>query len=307
MTIAHLIGVAATALMGPPTPPLSPPFGPPVLPPSQPPSQPPSSPPLGLLANGVTVDVKGKSGKMTISNGKQNITVEMDSVSELDANGNLVGQTGPPNGKHSLNNFASVDFTIDPMELRTDYGVPAEAVDFSTSLINGQADLLVSTCIFMHNGRITPTANESWPVTGGTVKFSFQIDQWPFCAGESEMPCDGDVGEYVELTMVIKADSGEAANQTGGGNDFTLATNEAGEGITLELSNEVKIDGVWTKMPDGYPKMTEQGSKQLFIFRLPKFSSSAFYDPIIDGLQLAASLSPPLPPPPSMPLPGPSC
>ena len=76
---------------------------------------------------------------------------------------------------------------------------------------------------------------------------------------------------------------------------FTLSTDAAaGNNITLELSDEVNADGKWVRMPSGYPKVTYQGSKQLFAFRMPRFSTSALYDPVIEGLGVPM---PPLPPP----------
>merc|ERR1719473_476201 len=82
---------------------------------------------------------------------------------------------------------------------------------------------------------------------------------------------------------------------------FTLATNAVtGNNITLELSDEVNVDGTWLRMPSGYPRVEVQGSKQLFIFRFPRFAGSMVYDPIIDG---AGTPAPPAPPPSPQPLP----
>ena len=43
------------------------------------------------------------------------------------------------------------------------------AREFSTTLVG---PFLVTTYTFLHNGIIHPTANESWSVAGGTIKFS---------------------------------------------------------------------------------------------------------------------------------------
>merc|ERR1719473_1395172 len=92
---------------------------------------------------------------------------------------------------------------------------------------------------------------------------------------------------------------------------FTLATNAVtGNNITLELSDEVNVDGTWLRMPSGYPRVEVQGSKQLFIFRFPRFAGSMVYDPIIDGAGTPAPPAPPPspqppPPPPSPPPPSP--
>ena len=246
----------------------------------------------------------GQSGKMTLTNGPNTITVAMDNIYELDAEGNQIGNGGPPAGKHSLQTFAPVDFTINDTPRRTgEFGVPADGIDFSTTLVGGAANLLVTTFIFLHNGVIRPTANESWTVAGGTVKFSIQVSSWPFCSGEAGNPCQGDTGAFLEFGMEIKGSAD--ASLPDGEKRFTLATDAAsGNNITLELSDEVLLDGQWVTMPTGYPKIEVQGSKQLFKFRMPRFTTSALYDPVISGIGVAPPPvpPPPAPPPPSSPL-----
>ena len=248
------------------------------------------------------VDVLGQSGKMTLTNGPNSVTVEMDNLYELDAAGSIIGNTGPNSGKHSRNTFASVPFTINDETRRTnEYGVPADAIDFSTTLL-GSSQLSVATLVFLHHGIITPTANESWPVAGGTIKFSINISSWPFCSGESGNPCQGATGEFLQFGMQIKGAAERALPS--GEKRYTLATNAAtGNNITLELSDEVEVDGAWLRMPEGYPRVEMQGSKQLFTFRFPRFTGTAIYDPIIDGV--ATPLPPAPPPPPSPPPPSP--
>ena len=248
----------------------------------------------------------GQSGKMTLSNGPNQVTVAMDNLYELDAGGNIIGNTGPNSGKHSRQTFASVPFSINTTPRRTArFGVPADGIDFSTTLVGGSV-LEVTTFTFLHNGIIRPTANESWAVAGGTIKFSIDISGWPFCSGESGNPCAGSTGAYLQFGMEIKGSSDAAL--PGGEKRFTLATNAAaGNNVTLELSDEVFLDGAWVPMPAGYPKVETQGSKQLFIFRIPRFSSSALYDPVINGIGIPLPPSPPPPnAPPPWPLPSPS-
>ena len=242
----------------------------------------------------------GQSGKMRLTNGDNTVTVTMDNIYELDADGNAIANTGSPSIKHSLQTFAPVDFTInDTPRITSDFGVPASGIDFNTTLVSGAASLLVSTYIFHHNGVIHPTANESWTVAGGTVKFSLQIGNWPFCSGEGGNPCQGATGAFLQFGMEIKGSAD--ASLPDGEKRFTLATDAAsGNNITLELSDEVLVDGQWVKMPAGFPRVDFQGSKQLFTFRLPRFSGSALYDPIVSGL---GSDEPPSAPPPLLPPP----
>ena len=58
-------------------------------------------------------------------------------------------------------------------------------------------------------------------------------------------------------------------------------TYDLGGDVPLVLSNRVQKDGAWVSMPDGFPKMETQGGSAIFIFRFPKFTDNAVYDPII--------------------------
>ena len=146
---------------------------------------------------------------------------------------------------------------------------------------------------FEHDGIITPTDNESWAVVGGTVKFSVSVLNWPFCSGENDQStdmgkaCMGKTGAGLELEIEIKGSSEVNGTLPAGEKRYMLATNaQRGNDITLELSDEVFVDGEeWRAMEQGYPALTYQGGKQVFTFRLPKFASSALYDPLVQGLE----------------------
>ena len=56
---------------------------------------------------------------------------------------------------------------------------------------------------------------------------------------------------------------------------------DLGDGAILELSDQILVDGNWTTMPDGYPSYEQKGGKQIYTFRFPKFTDTAFYDPIV--------------------------
>lgn len=43
----------------------------------------------------------------------------------------------------------------------------------------------------------------------------------------------------------------------------------------------MQVDGNWTEMAEGFPKLEIKGSKKLIVFRFPKFSQKVFYDPTI--------------------------
>ena len=73
---------------------------------------------------------------MTLSNGQNEVTVEMDYIQELNELGSVIANTGSNSEKHSRNTFANTDFTINDIANRTDvYGVPASSIDFRTPLV----------------------------------------------------------------------------------------------------------------------------------------------------------------------------
>jgi hypothetical protein len=116
------------------------------------------------------------------------------------------------------------------------------------------------TNVFLGNGTITPSGEDRWQVGNGTIKFSVVIQDWPFCQGDSGNPCQGDTGEFLELTIEMKPNHGDAKALGDHHREFRM-----GENVTLTLSNQVKIDGRWMSMPRGFPKLVTQGSKQVCI------------------------------------------
>merc|ERR1719453_1492545 len=72
-----------------------------------------------IVTDSVTVRVLGQSGKIRMystdagMNDPNLVTIEMDALRELDANEETVGNSGQE--RHSINNFASQDFTFHPL------------------------------------------------------------------------------------------------------------------------------------------------------------------------------------------------
>ena len=148
----------------------------------------------------------------------------------------------------------------------------------------------VSTWVFVESGVIMPTNDERFTVSPGSFKFSFSIDNWSFCTGAGGNPCQGESGEYIELSIAIRGPGSAAPSLTspvesGSGESHTAYS--LGGDVSLELSDLVQIDGIWTEMPAGYPRVDTKGGKQVFVFRLPKSTASIFYDPLIQGLGTA--------------------
>lgn len=54
-------------------------------------------------------------------------------------------------------------------------------------------------------------------------------------------------------------------------------------GLNIHLSDQIQIDGKWTAMAAGYPKVEAKGAKMIFTFRFPKFKHEAKYDPLISS------------------------
>lgn len=50
----------------------------------------------------------------------------------------------------------------------------------------------------------------------------------------------------------------------------------------MVLSTLVKVDGEWMNMTDGYPKIKALGGGIMVTVRVPKFSHSVLYDPVME-------------------------
>jgi hypothetical protein len=101
----------------------------------------------GMSSGGVDVRILGQSGKMTLTSLEYDVdvTIAMDSLYELDADGNSIGGGGPPSGKHSLQSFAPQDFTIDSTPTRDEIdGIAVDKINFETSLVEDAASFKVA-------------------------------------------------------------------------------------------------------------------------------------------------------------------
>lgn len=58
-------------------------------------------------------------------------------------------------------------------------------------------------------------------------------------------------------------------------------TFEMGDGDEVILSNKIKVNGTFTTMVSGYPKLVQKGSKNSFVFRFPK-GATILYDPTVE-------------------------
>lgn len=225
-------------------------------------------------SNSTVIKVLGNSGKFTVKPPKgSGAMVTFDYLYELDSTGAEIGNSG--NTKHSIQTFASQSFTFGNPTPTVYQNVSTTQLDFETKISSTVGTLKISTYIFGENGNVG-TQTESWAVKKGDVKFNIELSGWTWCAGNNcKQGNTPKTGAYIDVAIEIKGKN--SAEKKKGGN----STYDLGDKVNLELSNQVLVDGAWQSMPSGYPKVTTKGGKTLFVFRFPKFSNKAVYDPIL--------------------------
>lgn len=238
-----------------------------------------------VTAEGVSVKIQGQSGGMTIGRtenpdqDKNAVKIKFDAIQERDSSGNIVGASG--NNKHSYNNFAQLAFEISSLQ-DTDYeNLTAKRINFTASIPAVSATLRVQTYIFTESGNIT-VDGETTEVEKGTVKFNIILDGWKFCTGSNCMKGGTEeFGAYVDLTISIKG-KGTPSRKTGNNKRTDGEEYDLGGEASVALSKKItKDNGAPENMPGNYPAFETQGSKQLFVFRFPKFDSRVVYDPTV--------------------------
>lgn len=235
-------------------------------------------------ARRVSIKVHGQSGKFSIfdadadspSCDPNTITVTMDALRELDADGNAVGTSGSI--KHSINTFAPQEFEISPPEDVEIGSASAAKISFSTPFKGlEESRLTIDTYSITRPGDVG-TDLETWAVRNGDVKFNLALSNWHWCGYWAE--CSNgqmsQVGAFIDVVISVKGSQEAKASSDG---KFV----ELGGGASIELSDRVFVDGEWTAMPEGYPMVSIQGTSTMFTFRFPKFSASALYDPVVSS------------------------
>jgi len=220
------------------------------------------------------VGILGKSGKFTASlksDASNKVTVEMDALRQIDANGNAVGNTSL-----SLTTFAAQEFTIaNPVDVKmgVDSSVSAKKISF-TSWVGSAGEFLVETYAVTSAGDVGPDG-EPWKVVPGDVKFNIGLTKWTFAEG----------AEFVELDIKMKGKNAAAIAVPGKANTLDL-----GGGVKLQLTSKITVDGKQVEMPAGYPKLRTVGGGQVFTFRFPKFLDYLLYDPLLGMGQSAQGI-----------------
>jgi len=235
-----------------------------------------------ITAGGVSIRILGQSGKFRMfstdagQNDPNRVTIELDSLTELDANGNSVGSSGQE--RHSIQTFANQDFTFLPLienhMMGVNNAVTANKLSFQ-SPVSTVGNISVDTFIMRSRGFVGPEFEE-WSVGVGDVKFNINFPDWKWCGDEGSNCRRNEVGEFLELKIKIKGAASEVTLVEG-----TLNTYFLGGDANLTLTGKVVLDGVQGQMPDGFPSLSMQGNSQIFTFRFPKFTASASYDPLL--------------------------
>jgi hypothetical protein len=250
--------------------------------PSQNPSlQPSYDPDNKSNVGGLVVDILGQSGKMNLQNNNRTVQITMDALREVDANGNTVGNTGSK--KHSINSFASQQFifgirdyytTLFTFNSTTNETVPEAAnglrVDFSSTLHEDDEQprsRLKVQALLVSQGGIAGDAQGNWTVSPGDFKWNIWFEDWLWHSSAA----------FVELDIEVK---GANAAPTQSNGDLTY---DLGDDATLDLRSDYELsDGTSVSMPDGYPRVTTQGSKTIFTFKFARNEGVDIkYDPLI--------------------------
>jgi len=234
-----------------------------------------------ITAAGVTVQVKGQSGKMTLTIPGANasnpdvVEVRMLALRQLDADGNTLGGGG--NEKHSFNSFATQSFAFGTPAESTYQGLQVTTIDFDSVLV-GSSKVKIVTFIFMENGNLT-VGSDSLTVSKGSIKFNVELSSWSWCGSDATCKASAGTGASVELDIEMKGENSAPKSKPKNGTEAT-SSYELGGGQTLVMLSTYSQDGgkSWTEMPSGYPKV--DGSK--FTLKFPRWASeSILYDPIV--------------------------
>jgi len=210
------------------------------------------------------IQVLGQSGKVKITRQNSTITMDFDSMYEKDSLDKIVGMQGSLQNKHGINSFATQNFVFGNKEDVVFQGISMVSFTFE-SPINTVGTLKVRVFISKSNGTIK-NGNETYAIVEGDVKWNIEVPVWNFLAET----------EFLELNIIIKT-LNDDEKVTQNGDKFTIGT------MDLSTSNNVLIDNVLQPMPNGFPKLSIQGNKQIFTFKFPKFATSMIYDPIFSN------------------------
>ena len=216
-----------------------------------------------MSGSGTTVDILGQSGKVTIND---EITMQVDAVYEMRGDAKVV----------KFETMANQNFQFSPLKTTTYQNISVQELYFFTPLQLPQANsetgfFDVRTMLIGGSGTLS-TDTEQWSVSPGDMKWNIELRNWNF----------DPLSTGVEVHMEIKGNK-EVGNSTS-------KTLDLGAG-TLQLSNRVKVDGAEVDMS---VDIVKKGSKDIYMFKFPKFTNTLIYDPVLQltssGSRLTCSL-----------------
>ena len=214
-----------------------------------------SAPPTesGCQASGGTygIKTKGKSGKFEFfdercgkgKKGSKKVEVQVDSISEVDKDGNKVGASGKV--KHTLKSFAAQEFTIATNANASLDSVSGSSVTFKTGFkgMGATASMTVDTFVFDQVGTVG-TPSERWTVARGDMKFNIELNNWEWCGADSE--CKG---------------KGKDASEEGAFIDVVLTIKNGGAAVGISDKTEADKDGAAGKPDDKAGKPDDKAGK----------------------------------------------
>jgi len=189
----------------------------------------------------------------------------------------------------------------DPVRKAVEGGAKGANVTLS-AMLQTESNIRIEMWLISSGGAVG-TTSEQWAVQPGDTKFNIQLTHWTFCD-----PCTDGTGEFVDVQIQIKGkkEGGPKAKEKGArienadrkdgkgkkdesdkeeGNIGKKQRKEhawdLGEGTTLDLTSRVRVDGLWTDMPEGFPKLINEGGKQHYTLRFPRFTDNIWYDPVV--------------------------
>jgi len=244
-----------------------------------------------LETGGANLKVLGHSGKMIIRGSRKSgdaAVINFDAVYERDANETLVGKSGA--AKHSINSFASQNFTFGELREISIGNTTANSVNF-TALMDIGAKIVVTTFIIKEDG-VTSINGSELLLTKGAFKFNVVIQDWPFCStdGVGFSDCNGEVGEFIDFQIQVAGK--DKMKRRHGHNrknpDLSNRTSEfeLGNNVTLIMPAVYSVDDAWLTMPEGYPTLEEASRGEIFTMRFSRFDNAVMvYDPVISGFE----------------------
>ena len=167
----------------------------------------------------------GSSGKFAVSTRHTETVLQIDSLHEIDANGDPVGTA--TSSKHSIQTIASQEFALgtsyeapyDTTVGGVGIGPTASILPFTSTVSGDIGQIDLTTFIFKEPGTVATDGSEeeTLDVFTGDFKWNIELSNWSFCGVDVECKQGQtqQLGDGVEVTMEMKG-SGSAVESSNG-------------------------------------------------------------------------------------------